>query len=153
MAVKKSRKKSQQPVAAARRNSKPVAKKKTSAQNAEPDFATVFAALRKLMSGLAGELHTTADEPRKYSLVTKSKSWRGGPMYFGAVIAGRAYVSYHLLPLYVFPELKKSISPELKRRMQGKACFNFRQVDEALLAELSALTKTGLEAYRGKNLL
>jgi hypothetical protein len=152
MAVKKSKKKSRKPVAAAR-NSKPVAKKKSSAQKAETDFTSVFADLKKVMSAHARELHTTADEPRKYYLVTKSKSWRGGPMYFGAVIAGKAYVSYHLMPLYVFPDLKKSISPELKRRMQGKSCFNFRQHDEALLSELRALTKSALEAYRDQKLL
>ena len=30
--------------------------------------------------------------------------------------------------------------PELRRRMQGKACFNFTRVDEALFAELATLT-------------
>jgi hypothetical protein len=37
--------------------------------------------------------------------------------------------------------------------MQGKTCFNFRNHDQALAAELSELTKAGLEHYRAKNLL
>ena len=129
------------------------AAKSRQAQSAGSDFASVFAALKKVMAAHSAELHPTADEPRKYYLVTKSKSWKGGPMYFGAVIAGKAYVSYHLMPLYIFPELKKSISVELKRRMQGKSCFNFRQHDEALMTELGQLTRYGLEAYRSKGLL
>ena len=41
----------------------------------------------------------------------------------------------------------------LKKRMQGKSCFNFRTLDEALFAELSGLTKAGVEKYRAKNWL
>jgi hypothetical protein len=40
-------------------------------------------------------------------------------MMFGCVIMGNAYVSYHLFPLYVCPELKRTISGELKKWMQG----------------------------------
>lgn len=39
-------------------------------------------------------------------------------------------------------------SPELKRRMQGKACFNFKAVDPALFKELAALTKKGFACYK-----
>jgi hypothetical protein len=105
------------------------------------------------MAEYADQLHVTEDEPRKYHLVTRSHSWKGGPMYFGAVIWGKAYVSYHLMPLYVCPDLVKEISPVLKRRMQGKSCFNFRDRDEALFVELGELTKLGLDRYRAKELL
>jgi hypothetical protein len=33
------------------------------------------------------------------------------------------------------------MSPALRRRMQGKSCFNFRQVDPDLRAELAALVR------------
>jgi hypothetical protein len=32
--------------------------------------------------------------------------------------------------------------------MQGKACFNFTRIDEALFSELATLTTTGIERYR-----
>lgn len=117
------------------------------------EFAETFAGLRKVMAAFTGELRVTADEPRKFYVVTKSLSWRGGPMSFGAVMMGKGYVSYHLLPLYFSPELKKMMSPALKKRMQGKACLNFRSSDEALFAELGELTKAGLEMYRQKKFL
>ena len=47
-------------------------------------------------------------------------------MFFGAVVTGKAYVSYHLMPLYTCPWLVKTVSADLKKRMQGKSCFNFR---------------------------
>jgi hypothetical protein len=109
--------------------------------------------LKKVMSAFGPELRATADEPRKYNLVTKANSWKGGPTFFGAVIMGKAYVSYHLMPLYVCPELGKMVSSNLKKRKQGKSCFNVRTPDGALFAELSDLTKAGLEKYRAKNWL
>ena len=48
------------------------------------------------------------------------------------------------MPVYVNPKLLNNISPELKRRMQGKSCFNFKKIDESLFEELAVLTKRGL---------
>jgi hypothetical protein len=54
-------------------------------------------------------------------------------LFFGAVMRFKSYVSYHLTPLYVCPEMAKTVSSALKKRMQGKSCFNFHAADEALL--------------------
>lgn len=56
---------------------------------------------------------------------------------------GKAYVSYHLMSVYACPDLLKTMTPELKKRMQGKSCFNFKEVDETLFKELARLTKAG----------
>jgi hypothetical protein len=117
------------------------------------DFAAVFAGLKQVLSAFEPQLRVSVDEPRKYYLVTKANSWKGGPMFFGAVMMLKGYVSYHLLPLYACPELVKTVSPELKKRMQGKACFNFRAVDAVLFAELEKLTQAGIQKYRAKNWL
>lgn len=116
----------------------------------EAHFAATFAGLKKTLAGFGGQLRVTADEPGKYQLVTKANSWKGGPMFFGAVMMGKAYVSYQLMPLYACPELTTAVSPELKKRMQGKSCFNFREPDAALFAQLGEVTKAGLEKYRAK---
>jgi len=54
---------------------------------------------------------------------------------------------------YVNPKLLNGISPELKKRMQGKSCLNFKKVDESLLKELSILTKAGFEYYKKNSML
>jgi hypothetical protein len=69
------------------------------------------------------------------------------PMWFGAVRAGKAYVSYHLMPVYSSPALAARISPALKKRMQGKSCFNFTKPDPDLFAELADLTAAGAEVF------
>jgi hypothetical protein len=55
-------------------------------------------------------------------------------------------VAFHLMPVYAKPELLHGISPELKKRMQGKSCFNFSSADETLLRELEALTKKAMSS-------
>ena len=74
-------------------------------------------------------------------------------MFFAAVMAGKAYVSDPLFPPYASPEMGRMVSSNLKQRMPGKSCCNFRTLNEALFAELSGLTRAGVEKYRAKNWL
>jgi hypothetical protein len=49
------------------------------------------------------------------------------------------------------PHLEKTVSVGLKKRMQGKTCFNFKQVPGAgLMAELERLTAAALEDWAAK---
>ena len=63
---------------------------------------------------------------------------------------GKNYVSFHLMALYAFPEMLKSVSPALRQRMQGKACFNFTQIDDELFAELERLTAASARGFAGQ---
>ena len=51
------------------------------------------------------------------------------------------------MPIYAFSDLDDALSPELRRRKQGKSCFNFTTFDEPLLAELATLIAAGFERY------
>lgn len=72
------------------------------------------------------------------------------PLNFGGVRLGKNYVSFYLMSLYTSPDAIKTISPDLKKRMQGKSCFNFKTVDEKLFKELENLTKTGAKQFTDK---
>ena len=127
------------------------------ASQAVPDradeFAKAFHGLKLVFAKYEKQLHVNADTREKYYLETKSPSYKGKPLFFGAVIRGRAYVSFHLMPLYWEPSLAKGISANLKKRMQGKTCFNFCAPDAALFRELGKLTAKGFSLYKRKNLL
>jgi len=117
-----------------------------------PNFSTIFAVLKPVMAEEGGRLAVQKDTSSEYSLVTKTPSpfpqHKGRPMWFGAVKLGKSYVSFHLMPLYLLPNLEKEISPTLKKRMQGKTCFNFKEVpDEELLADLRKLTAVCAAAW------
>jgi hypothetical protein len=117
------------------------------------DFAKAFYWLKMVFAKYEKHLHVTADTREKYYLETRSPSYKDNPLFFGAVIRGRAYVSFHLMPLYWEPSLAKGISAKLRERMQGKSCFNFSAPDKALFSELARLTSRGFALYRRKNLL
>ncbi len=105
-----------------------------------PDFATAFAALRDLVLRAAPGMIVARDAVGDLLLHTPEVDPKTGePAFFAAVTAKKAYVAFHLMPLYYRPELLADISPELDKRRQGKACFNFKRGDPVLFAELEVL--------------
>jgi len=122
------------------------------------DFQSVFAALRSVLQEHSKCLAVQADTSTIYSLTGRVPSpfpqHNGQPMWFGSVRLGKAYVSFHLMPLYMNPPLTRSISPALKKRMQGKTCFNFKSIPEPeLLKELRQLTAAALKNWTAKQFL
>jgi hypothetical protein len=122
------------------------------------DFEVAFAVLKPILGKYSKRLSVKADTPTEYTVVTKAASpfpqHKGQPMYFGSVRVGKAYVSFHLVPLYMNPVLAKSISPTLKKRMQGKACFNFKTEPESdLIVDLKRLTEAGIKLWGEKKWL
>jgi hypothetical protein len=111
------------------------------------DFQTTFAKLKAILKPYAGKLIVVHDTDQAYYLDTPYLMKNKHRLFFGAVRVGKAYVSFHLMPVYASAELSKSISPELKKRMQGKSCFNFKTVDEKLFKELAKLTKSGFKNF------
>ena len=118
------------------------------AEPAARDLTPVFERLRALMAPQAGDFDVVHDEPGHYYLNTRHVRADGYVFMFGAVQIRARYVSYHLIPVYASAELRDSLSPELRRRMQGKSCFNFTKVDEGLFAELAEVTARGAALAR-----
>lgn len=112
------------------------------------EFQAVFEELKHILATYAGDLAVVNNETDDFHVNTKYIMKNGKPMYFGSVKINKNYVSFHLMPIYVFPFLLDEISPELKRRMQGKSCFNFKVVDIELFSELEKLTGLGYVQYR-----
>ena len=117
------------------------------------DFAATFLRLKAILEPYAAKLVVAADTKNYYALETHHVMKNKHLLYFAGVKSGKAYVSYYLMPVYARPELMKSMSPELKKRMQGKACFNFKTVDEKLFKELAKLTKAGAVAFKAPKFL
>ncbi len=106
-------------------------------------FEAVFQRLKAILQPYEPALVLKADGPADYSLDTPYAPKYHKELFFGAVQIKKNYVSYHLMPVYMYPDLLDGISPVLKKRMQGKSCFNFKQLDEAQVAELTRLTEQG----------
>jgi hypothetical protein len=115
----------------------------------DPAFEPVFRRLRGFLEPYARRMHVSADADGVYGVDMAPESERNPTTWFGGVRRGKAYVSYYLMPIYVEPSLLEGVSPELRKRMQGKSCFNFTSVDDALFAELEELTRRGYERTGG----
>lgn len=112
------------------------------------DLQTVFLALRAIMAPYAAGLDAKTDNDAELCVDTRHVQKNKKPLFFGAVQRKKAFVSYHLMPVYLAPALLADVSPALKARMQGKSCFNFNSAEAPLLKELAALTEAGYASYR-----
>ena len=111
------------------------------------DFEAVHERLKAIIREHADGLVITKDGPAGMALEVpglEGKPWG----YVAGTRLGKSYVSFYLMPVYASPELDASVSPELRRRKQGKSCFNFTKVDEALFAELESLAARGIPGFR-----
>ena len=88
------------------------------------DFPAVAARLRQILEPYRDQFAVTRDGPEGMSLEVHGLEGRPNG-YFAGIRVGKRYVSYYLMAVYASPELVETMSPELRRRMQGKACFNF----------------------------
>lgn len=118
---------------------------------AQKEFPLVFEQLRNILRPYAQNLTVKTDTPDTYYLDGPySEKWQK-ELFFGAAQIKKNYVSFYLMPVYMYPELLQNISPELKKRMQGKSCFNFKKVEPALFQELAQLTKQGVAKFNQEN--
>ncbi len=125
--------------------------KNPSTKTMKGEFPEVFQALRSILLEHTTKLTVTKDNQELFYADMKGKMYRGKPLCFGGVRLGKNYVSYYLMPAYMNPKLQGKISPELKKHMQGKACFNFKHIDKSLFKELTAITVTGLKMFENIN--
>ena len=112
------------------------------------ELQTVFVQLRDVLRKYSATLTVKTDEGSCYCLEGGLHPKHKTPIPIAWIQIGKNYVSYHLMPVYGCPKLLDDFSPELRARMQGKACFNFRVVDDALFKEIDQLTHLGLKAFK-----
>ena len=115
-------------------------------------FAEALAGLRSLLEPYRERLEVTADTPSSLMLHSR-KPFQGKALLFAGTTHQRSYVSFYLMPIYIFPELAHGISPALAARRQGKSCFNFTARDDVLFAELGKLTERGFAHLEKKGLI
>jgi len=121
------------------------------------EFKVVFGRLRGILKMQARTLVVSEDTDTRYCLEgmvgpATLRAW-GGKMKRGMlpvawVEIGKSDVSFHLMGIYGDSKLRAGMSKELKKRMQGKTCFNFTSGDEAIFVELEELTARGFRAFK-----
>ena len=112
-------------------------------------LAETFATLREVLAAQSDELIVTIDKPGDFQVGSPHQRDRiGRPLFVAGVQTRKNYVTYHLMPVYALPRLAQTLCAGLKKRMQGKSCFNFTTIEPAHVKELSKLTRIGIDAFR-----
>ena len=109
----------------------------------------IFSNLKAILAAFEAQLVVVHNKSDNYYLNTPTTDKKSE--FFGAVQIKKSYVAYHLMPIYHYPELLDTISHELKNKMQGKSCFNFKDVNEDFFNELKSLTKSAFDKYKSLN--
>lgn len=113
------------------------------------EFETIFTRIRAMFAAHAEAAVPKCDTPEAYYLDTHEVRPKDGyRTALGGVEIKKNYVSAHLIPVYTDPKLLTGVSHALKKRMQGKSCFNFKKMDETLLAELGQLIDAGVARFK-----
>lgn len=112
------------------------------------DSNSIFTQLKSYLAQYEKSLSVLHDKSDNYYLNTPTTETNKKPEFFGAVQVKKSYVAFHLMPVYYYPNLLDNISQDLKNRMQGKSCFNFKENDDKLFKELSELTKKSFDHYK-----
>ena len=115
--------------------------------SAQTEFSIVFKKLKSILEPYSSKLILKTDTSEGFSLDGAYSEKRKKELFFGAVQIKKNYVSFYLMPVYMYPDLLKNISPELKKHMQGKSCFNFKKIETPLFDELAQLTKQAFKRY------
>lgn len=116
--------------------------------SSKDDLPLVFEELKNILKPHAEKLTLKADAPDTYYIDGPySEKWKK-QLFFGSAQIRKNYVSFYLMPVYMYPELLKDISPGLKKHMQGKSCFNFKKVEVDLFKELAELTRKSAEKFK-----
>ena len=108
-------------------------------------YPAIFAQLLPLLERHSPPLVVVIDTPVAYCLASPPSPSFQKPFVVARVLLKKTYISYHLMPVYMHPNLLEGLSDSLRRRMQGTSCFNFTaQLGEPLLAELDDLTERAI---------
>ncbi len=112
------------------------------------EFQTIFDRIRAIFAAHEAKCVVLHDAPGRYYLGTHEVRAKDGyRTWFGGVEIRKNYVSAHLIPVYSHPDMLESVDPDLKKRMQGKSCFNFRKLDAAPLDQFAALVDAGAARF------
>jgi hypothetical protein len=109
----------------------------------------VFNVLRPVLEPYIPEMQVIEDNDHRLYLNTRKIMKNGQPLFFSSLAINKRYVSFYVFPVYMYPDLVDGIG-ELKKRMQGKSCFNFRTVTPEQVEGMRSLVRAGYDRLRAE---
>jgi hypothetical protein len=115
--------------------------------SAAKDLFNTELRLRQLLAPYGDKL----EQATIYGIPCLRRKGAGAQDWFAFIKTESKFVSLYLLPVYSSAELRRSMSPALAKRQSGKATFHFRDLDEAMAAEVEALLARAFDIYMAES--
>ena len=91
------------------------------------EFPVVFEHLRKILKPFESKLTAKTDTPDNYYLEGPySEKWKK-ELFFGAAQIKKNYVSFYLMPVYMYPNLLKGHQPGIEEAHAGQVLFQLQE--------------------------
>lgn len=118
------------------------------------NYQKIYDRLKKNLKKYEEKFTVLSNTNNNYSLEGTYSERFEKNLWFGGVEIRKNYVSYHLMPVYMYKELSQTVPESLKKRMQGKSCFNFNTYSEELFNEIEKFTDKCYKEFvkRGDNI-
>jgi hypothetical protein len=111
-----------------------------------------FKKLKKILEQYEGSLKLKFDLKEKYELWTDKEVNIAGKnkkeLFFAGLTLQKNYVSFYFMPIYVEPELKEKLDPELLKLLKGKSCFHIKSIDQELENKINDTLQKGYKLYQ-----
>jgi hypothetical protein len=109
--------------------------------------ADELAAIERRLSAILEPYRSRLESATIYGIPTLRRPGAKRHDWFAFVKPASRHVSFFLLPVHTYPELREGLSPGLARRLTGASTFAFPVLDEGLFAELEGLVARAYERY------
>jgi hypothetical protein len=126
-------------------------------KNKTPELMKIFKMLKKILEPYEASLKLKFDLKEKYELWTDKEVKIAGKnkkeIFFAGVTLQKKYVSFYFMPIYVEPELKQKLDPELLKLLKGKSCFHIKSIDQELENKINEALQKGYKLYEEKKFI
>jgi hypothetical protein len=107
------------------------------------DLPAVEVRLRAILAPYEDRLeHATV-----YGIPVLRRPGANAHQWFAFVKPATKHVGFYLLPVHEWPDLRDSMSPELRKRLGGRSAFTFKAIDQVEMADLEVLVARAFERY------
>lgn len=107
----------------------------------------VLAAVEHRLNEVLDPYRSRLEAATIYGIPTLRKPGAKAHDWFAFVKPAAKHVSFYLLPVHTWPELRDDLSPTLAKHLTGASTFAFAALDEGLFVELEALLARAYERY------
>ena len=118
----------------------------------QAELMRTFKKLKKILEQYEGSLKLKFDLKEKYELWTDKEVNIAGinkkELFFAGLTLQKNYVSFYFMPIYIEPELKEKLDPELLKLLKGKSCFHIKSIDQELENKINDALQKGYNLYQ-----